>query len=38
MVNETQELKFCENTKKVGGPGSGGGGQDGCEPRIEVIV
>ena len=45
-VNE--ELKFCENSKKIGGGGGGGqgvsgggrgrvGGQGGCDPRIEVF-
>ena len=39
-----RELKFCENSKKnwgggvVGGGGRIGGGQGGCERRIEVFV
>ena len=41
-VNE--ELKFCENSKKIigggesGGRGVGLGGQGDCERRIEVFV
>ena len=35
-----EELKFmCKFKKKMGGgSGLGGGGQDGCERRIEVFV
>ena len=37
-IDLNREESFCENSKKNWRVGEGGGGQGGCERRIEVFV